>query len=183
MNRRLGGAKDDPEDPQTNLPDPFPRNPTTSPSLVLPDLGEVVRLALPLLTGLALTGPSLAALALALAAVAFFLAGKPVASLLETSRKRGAGRPSTGVKTSASFLLGEGLGSGSVGVWLGGAAIWPELALPLAAASLLVLVAPLDRGGALRAELLEATALTTLVLPLAAASGANPARALLATGV
>jgi hypothetical protein len=183
MTRRLGAAKDDPEGPQGSLPDAFPGNPTTSPSLALPDLGAVVRLALPLLTGLALAVPSLAALALALAAVAFFLAGKPVAFLLGTSRKRGTGRPLKGLKTSAALLLGVGLGSASVGVWLGGSAIWPELAFPLAAASLLVLVALLDGGVTLKAELLEATALATLLLPLAAASGANPLRALLAAAV
>jgi hypothetical protein len=152
-------------------------------SLLPREHGAYAQLAFPVLTGLSLSAPSLAAAALALAAVAFFLANEPVAVLLGTRGKRLKEALGRRAKIQGALLLGLGTGLGAVGIWSGGTAIWPEIAYPLAAATLLIPTVLLGRQKTIFGELLVVTAFATLLLPLAAASGVDPLRAGLAAAV
>jgi hypothetical protein len=166
---------------------PTPKNPysfmATNQSLLPKEHGAYAELAFPLITGLALAAPSLPALSLGLAAVLLFLANEPLAVLLGARGKRLKDQLGERAKVRGSFLLGGATGLGMLGVWRGGAEIWPELAYPLAAGALLVPLVLLGKQKTIFGEFVVVTAFTTLLLPLAAASGADPQRALSATGV
>ncbi len=152
-------------------------------SLLPKEHGAYAQLAFPLLTGLALSFPSPAALALGMAAVAFFLANEPVAVLLGTRGKRLKDGAGDRAKGRAALLLSLGAVLGLVGVWRGGAAVWPELAFPVSAAILLIPVVLAGRQKSLPGEILVITGFSTLLLPLAAASGVPTLKAALAAGV
>lgn len=152
-------------------------------SLLPKEHGAYAELAFPLITGLALAPPSAAALALGGAAVALFLANEPVAILLGARGRRLKGETADRARSRFAFLLGGATGLGLLGIWRAGQEIWPEVLFPAAAAFLLIPLVFQGRQKTLSGEFLVITAFATLPLPLAAASGADPARALAATGV
>jgi hypothetical protein len=152
-------------------------------SLLPKEHGAYAELAFPLVTGLALTTPSLPALSLGLAAVFLFLANEPLAILLGARGKRLKEQLGERARMRGSFLLGGATGLGLLGVWTGGAEIWPEALFPLAAGSLLIPLVLSGKQKTLFGEFVVVTAFATLLLPLAAASGADPHRAALAAGV
>lgn len=152
-------------------------------SLLPREHGAYAQLAFPLVTGLGLATPSLPAVALALAAVAFFLANEPVAILLGTRGQRLEEKLGKQARSRGAILAGLGTGLGLLGVCTGGAILWPALAYPMAAAALLIPVVLLGKQKTLFGEFLVITTFATLLLPLAAASGAHPIRAGLAAAV
>jgi hypothetical protein len=123
------------------------------------------------------------ALALGVAAVLLFLANEPVAILLGVRGKRLQEHLGPPARRRARRLLAAGAVLGGLGLFLGWPAIWPEILPPLLAGLLLIPVARAGRQKSLPGELLVLTAFSTLVLPLAAASGGDSIRALLAAGV
>lgn len=152
-------------------------------SLLPKEHGAYAQLAFPLLTGLGLAGPSVSAMSIALAAVAFFLANEPAAILLGVRGKRLKEQLGSAAKARGLLLGGLGTGLALAGVWMGGSALWPELAWPMAAAALLVPTVLAGRQKSFFGEILVVTAFATIILPLAAASGADPGRAKLAAAV
>jgi hypothetical protein len=155
----------------------------TNQSLLPKEHGAYAELAFPLITGLALAPPSLPVFSLGLAAVFLFLANEPLAILLGARGKRLQDQLGERAKSRGSFLLGGATGLGMLGIWRGGAEVWPELLYPLAAGSLLVPLVLLGKQKTIFGEFVVVTAFATLLLPLAAASGADPERAVLAAGV
>jgi hypothetical protein len=153
------------------------------PSLLPKEHGAYAELAFPLITGLALAVPSLSALALGGAAVLLFLLNEPVAILLGSRGKRLKDQLGDQATQRASFLLGGATGLGLLGLWNGGTDIWPELAYPMAAGALLIPLLLRGTQKSIFGEFVVVTAFATLLLPLAAASGADPQRAAAAAGV
>jgi len=153
------------------------------PSLLPKEHGAYAELAFPLITGLALAVPSLAALALGGAAVLLFLLNEPVAVLLGARGKRLKDQLGDRATNRAAFLLGGATGLGLMGLWKGGADLWPELAYPMAAGALLVPLVLRGQQKSLFGEFVVVTAFSTLLLPLAAASGAESERAIHAAAV
>lgn len=156
---------------------------STKPSLLPREHGAYAELAFPLITGLALATPSLATLSLGLAVVLLFLANEPVAILMGARGKRLKTQEGERASNRAAFLLGGATGLGLLGIWKGGTTLWPELALPLLAAILLIPMALKGKQKTLLGEFVVLTAFASLVLPLAAGSGADSGKALLAAGV
>lgn len=156
---------------------------TTTARLLPKEHGAYAQLGFPLTTGLALGGPSLPAIVLGTAAVVLFLANEPVAVLLGIRGKRLKEQQADVARRRAGLLLGSGGVLGVTGLALGWPAIWPGVLLPALAGLLLVPVVLVGKQKSLPGEILVLTAFSTLVLPLAAASGADPLRAGLATGV
>lgn len=153
-------------------------------SLLLPrEHGAYAQLAFPLTTGLALTPPSGAALALGAAAVCLFLANEPLSILLGTRGARLREQQGARARVRAGILLGSGAAFGVMGVASGWPTVWPQILVPALAGLLLVPLALTGRQKSLPGEFLVLTAFSTLVLPLAAASGADPIRPVLAAGV
>ena len=153
------------------------------PSLLPREHGAYAQLMFPLLTGLGLSMPSPAALALALAAIAFFLANEPLAILMGVRGERLKGQLRNRAAVRAALLLGSGLALGFWGIWRSGSAIWPEMIFPMLAGILLVFLVISGRQKTILGELVVVTAFASLLLPLAAASGAEPSRAVAAAGV
>ena len=154
------------------------------PSLLPREHGAYAELAFPLVTGLALGGrPSLPALALGGAAVAFFLANEPAAVLLGARGKRLRDQLGDRARSRGIVLFGAGILLGAAGVLGAGASVWPVVLLPLVAGALLVPMVLAGRHKSVPGELLVVTAFTSLLLPLATASGADPGRAIAASGV
>lgn len=149
--------------------------PTTS-SLLPREHGVYAELVFPLATGLAVTAPSLPALALAFAAVALFLAHEPVAVLLGARGGRLKDQLGRKARSRSLLLIGAGVLLGGAGVAGAGATIWPVLLFPALAGALLVPMVISGRHKSVAGELLVVTTLSTLCLPLAAASGASPGR-------
>lgn len=145
-------------------------------SLLPREHGAYAELAFPLLTGVALGAPSLQVLALASAAVAFFLANEPVAILLGARGGRIKDQQGQRAKRRGLVLIGAGLLLGGAGVLGAGASIWPALLFPTLAGALLIPMALSGRQKSVLGELLVVTAFSTLILPFAAASGLSPIR-------
>lgn len=156
---------------------------STSSRLLPREHGAYAQLAFPVLTGLLLSWPSPAALLLAGAAVSFFLANEPLAILLGVRGVRLLDREGERARKRAGLLLAAGSVLGGLGVLLGWPVVWPEILPPAGAGLLLIPVVRAGRQKSLPGEILVLTAFSTLVLPLVAASGGDPVRALLATGV
>ena len=97
-------------------------------SLLPREHGAYAELAFPLLTGVALGAPSLPVLALASAAVAFFLANEPVAILLGARGGRIKDQQGQRAKRRGLVLIGAGILLGGVGLLGAAASIWPDAA-------------------------------------------------------
>lgn len=153
-------------------------------SLLLPkEHGAYAQLAFPLTTGLALTPPSPAALALGASAVCLFLANEPLSILLKTRGARLKEQQGARARVRAGILLGSGSAFGALGLAMGWPAVWPLVLVPALAGLLLVPMALTGRQKSLPGEFLVLTVFSTLVPPLAVASGADPIRPVLAAGV
>jgi len=153
------------------------------PNLLPKEHGAYAELAFPLVTGLALSRPSLPALALAAAAVAFFLANEPAAVLLGVRRMRLKDQVGERARRRAATLVSGGILLGVTGILSAGSTVWPVILLPLGSGILLIPMVLAGRHKSVPGELLVVSAFTTLLLPLASASGANPGRAVAAVGV
>lgn len=153
------------------------------PSLLPKEHGAYAQMAFPLGTGLLLSAPSFSAFALALAAIALFLSNEPMAILLGVRGKRLKDQLGARAKGRATLLVGVGVGLGLVGLWRSGSTVWPEIVYPLAAAVLLIPTVLLGRQKSLIGEFVVVTTFSSLLLPLAAASGANHVQAVLAAVV
>jgi hypothetical protein len=155
----------------------------TRSSLLPKEHGAYAELVLPLVTGLAAAPPSLPALALASAAVAFFLANEPVAVLLGARGERLKAQVGPRARRRGFLLMGVGIALGGGGIAGAGASVWPVLLCPLLAAALLIPMVLARRHKSVPGELLVVTAFSTFALPLAAASGVPPIRVIPAVGV
>jgi len=153
------------------------------PSLLPKEHGAYAQLAFPLVTGMALAVPTLSTLTLGAAAVALFLANEPAAIVLGARGKRLKEQEGPRAKLRGSILLGAGSILGVVGLAAGWPQIWPVVLLPFIASILLIPMVLMGRQKTLFGEFLVITAFTTLLLPMAAASGADPTRAALASAV
>jgi len=147
--------------------------------LLLPkEHGAYAELAFPLVTGLALATPTWPAVAIGLAAVALFLAHEPLAVAVGIRGGRLKEKVGSRAIRQGIALLGGGGILGAAGLLGAGPALWPAIIFPLAAAAALVPLVSMGRQKTLLGEFVVVTAFSTLVLPMAAASGADPARAL-----
>ena len=152
-------------------------------SLFPKEHGAYAQLAFPLVTGMALAVPTLSTLLLGAAGVAFFLANESAAILLGARGVRLKNQEGSRAKFWGSWLLGIGCVLGVVGLVSGWPDVWPSVLLPFMAFLLLVPGVLLGRQKTVRGEFLVITAFTTLILPMAAASGVDPMRAALASAV
>ena len=153
------------------------------PTLLPREHGAYAELFFPLLTGILLAAPTLPALALGAASVALFLANEPVAILLGVRGQRLLETQGARARTRAGVLVGLGFLLGILGLAGAGSAVWPEILLPVLTGALLVPLVLMGKQKSLVGEFLVLSAFSTLLLPLAAASGADPGRAILATAV
>ncbi|MGD8361430.1 MAG: YwiC-like family protein [Gemmatimonadota bacterium] len=153
------------------------------PTLLPKEHGAYAELAFPLVTGLAAAPPSFPALALASAAVAFFLANEPIAVLLGARGQRLKKQVGPRARRRGFLLMGTGIALGGGGIVGAGASIWPALLCPLLSAALLIPMVLARRHKSVSGELLVVTAFSTFVLPLAAASGVAPIRMIPAAAV
>jgi hypothetical protein len=140
--------------------------------------GAYAELVFPLLTGLALATPSVPALALGSAVIAFFLANEPVAILQGTRGRRLKDQLGRRARKRGLFLIGAGLLFGAAGVLGAGSSVWPVILLPALTGILLIPLVSSRRHKSVVGELLVVTTFSTLILPLSAASGADLARAI-----
>jgi hypothetical protein len=147
------------------------------PTLLPREHGAYAELAFPLITGLAMTIPSLSSLALGASAVLFFLANESVAILLGVRGKRLQTQLGTPARARGRTLLGLGIALGLAGILGAGPSAWPEIILPVASGVLLIPTVLTGRQKTILGEILVVTAFSTLVLPLAIASGAETDRA------
>lgn len=152
-------------------------------SLFPKEHGAYAQLAFPLVTGMALAMPTPSTISLGAAGVAFFLANEPAAVLLGGRGVRLKKREGTRARLRGESLSAVGVVLGVGGVVTGWPAIWPSVLLPFFASLLLVPGILLGRQKTLPGEFLVITAFTTLILPMAAASGVDPIRAALASTV
>jgi hypothetical protein len=132
---------------------------------------------------MALAKPTLPTLALAAAGVAFFLANESAVVLLGARGGRLKSQEGGRAKFWGSVLLGTGGILGVVGLATGWPSVWPTVLLPFTAGLLLIPMVLAGRHKTLLGELLVITAFTTLLLPMAGASGVDPVRAGLAAAV
>lgn len=153
------------------------------PSLLPREHGAYAELIFPLVTGLALTSPSLPSILLGAAAVLFFLAHEPAAILMGARGKRLKDQLGEGARFRGALLLGLASGLGFLGMWKGGTQVWLAAVVPMAAAALLVPLVLTGRQKTLFGEFVVLTTFSTLLLPLASASGADMNRAGVAAGV
>lgn len=145
--------------------------------------GAYAELVFPVATGLLLASPSPWAVSLALAAVAFFWAHEPLAILLGTRGQRIRDRRGDRAQRLGWVLAGSGATLGAIG-WVGaGGTVWPTILLPSLAGLGIVSLALRGSQKTLLGEILVVTAFSTLLLPLASASGAEMGRALAASAV
>ncbi len=136
--------------------------------------GAYAELAFPLATGLGLAHPRLPTLALALAAVALFLAHEPVAILLGARGRRLRSQLGRRARAWGALLLVTGTALGAAATALDPTAVWPGLLYPALPALALL---PLVRAGQQKTfpgELLVVTVFAALILPLTLASGGSP---------
>ena len=156
---------------------PVPLIMANHPTLLPREHGAYAELAFPLITGWAMAIPSLSALALGASAVLFFLANESVAILLGVRGKRLHTQLGTPARARARTLMGLGAVLGLAGILGAGPSVWPEILLPAAPGALLIPTVLNGRQKTFPGEILVVTAFSTLVLPLAMASGADPDRA------
>ncbi len=150
---------------------------TKGPSLLPREHGAYAELAFPLVTGLSLAQPSLAALALAGAAVAFFLVHEPLAILLGLRGQRLKEHFSRRAPPRVASLLVAALILAALSWRMSEGRIWPSVLLPLVPVAVLIPLVLSGRQKTLAGEVLAIAAFSGLVLPLAAACGADAARA------
>lgn len=146
-------------------------------SLLPKEHGAYAQLAFPLVTGMALAMPTLSTLLLGAAGVAFFLANEPAAILLGGRGVRLKKKEGARARLRGESLSAVGVVLGVLGVVTGWPAIWPSVLLPFLAFLFLVPGVLIGRQKTLPGEFLVITAFTTLILPMAAASGVDPTRA------
>lgn len=147
-------------------------------SLAPREHGAYGQLAVPAVTAFAMGRPTLAACALALAAVLVFLAHEPALVVLG---RRGS-RASRHAARAQRFVVGLGIGAlaaGALGLWLSPPARTLTL-LPLALALALAVAVVRGVEKTLWGEILAASALSGAALPIALASGVGATTALLA---
>jgi len=153
-------------------------------TLLLPrEHGAYAQLTFPLLTGLALSGATPGAVALAAAAVLIFLANEPLAVILGARGDRLRNQLGERARLQGLLLTVGGIGLAGLGLTLGWPAVWPSILVPAVAGLGLIPLALTGRQKSLPGEILVLTAFSTLVLPLAAQSGVPMLRATLAAGV
>jgi hypothetical protein len=154
-----------------------------TPSLLPKEHGAYAQLAFPLVTGLAMAVPSLSTVTLGAAGVAFFLANEAAAILLGARGVRLKNHEGARARVRGSWLLVVGGLLGALGLATGWPEIWPSVLLPSVAILLLLPLVLMNRQKTLLGEFLVITAFSTLLLPMAAASGVDPMRAALAASV
>ena len=152
-------------------------------SLFPKEHGAYAQLAFPLVTGMALAVPTLSTISFGLAGVAFFLANEPATILLGGRGVRLQNKAGSRAKLRGESLSAVGVVLGVVGLVTGWPVVWPSVLLPLFAGLALVPMVLTGRQKTLGGELLAITAFTTLMLPMAVASGVDPVRAALASAV
>lgn len=155
----------------------------SSASLLPKEHGAYAQLAFPLVTGLAMAVPSISTVALGATGVAFFLANEPAAIVLGTRGGRRKKQQGPRAKIMGEGLSAAGCLLGAMGLATGWPEVWPSILYPSVAVLLLLPLVLMNRHKSLFGEILVITAFTTLMLPMAAASGVDPVRAALASAV
>lgn len=135
--------------------------------------GAYAELGFPILTGLTAGVPTVAALALAGAAVALFLAHEPVAVLTGMRGERLLTSLGGQARRRAGLLVGLGVLAGAAGLGIAGPDVRLAALLPIAAGLLLVPWVLSRRQKSLAGELAVIVAFAATVLPVGLAVGAS----------
>jgi hypothetical protein len=156
---------------------------STTRSLWPREHGAYAELAFPILTGLSAGAATVAALCLAAATVAFFLAHEPmaVASGIRGGRLRDA--EGSRARVRAGWLAALGLVLGTVGFAAGSGDVRRAVLVPVGAVLALLPWILAGRQKTLSAEIVVVAAFAAVVLPLAVAAGATWRFAWTASGV
>lgn len=152
-------------------------------SLLPREHGAYAQLALPMLTALASTWPSLAAIAMSAAAVAVFLSHEPLAILFGMRGTRALREGRERCVRRLIVLAIVAIAGGICGLVMGPPIARTSVALPIGLASSLALVMARKKERTLFGELLAVAMLSTVSLPIALSSGVTLKGALLATCV
>ena len=145
--------------------------------------GAYAELAFPILTGLSAGKPTLAAVSLAAATVAFFLAHEPLAIATGVRGRRLESAEGDRARCRAGWLAAAGVMLGALGIAAGSGDVrWAAL-VPGAAVLALVPWVAARRQKTLVAEVIVVAAFATVVLPLSIAVGATWQFAWTAAGV
>ncbi|UCD25485.1 MAG: YwiC-like family protein [Gemmatimonadota bacterium] len=146
-------------------------------SLLPREHGAYAEIAFPLLTGLTLGRPSLAATSIAIAATAFFLMHEPVAVLVGVRGARGKELWGDRARGRVIWLAIVGVVAGTAAVVLAPSAARLALLMPLGVGAVLLPAFLSGRLKTLAAEVLVIAALSATILPMAVSSGVEWSRA------
>lgn len=145
--------------------------------------GAYFELGFPLLTGLTVAGPTVSSAAIALAAVALFLAHEPLAVLSGLRGRRLQEQAGADARATFAVLVTIGALVGVTGIWLAGAAAQRAALVPLVLAAALVPWIIRRQQKSVAAELVVVAVFASLVLPVGAAGGMEPGIARIAAAV
>lgn len=135
--------------------------------------GAYAELGFPILTGLTAGVPSVAAVALAGAAVALFLAHEPIAVVSGMRGERLRTSVGAEARRRAGALIGLGVLAGAAGLGVGGTDVRRAALIPIAAGLLLLPWVLSRRQKSIAGELVVILAFAATALPIALAVGAG----------
>ncbi len=145
--------------------------------------GAYAYVAFPLVGGLLMARPTLAAVAFAVAAVAFFLAHEPLAVLLGSRGQRLRTSLGDAARGRLPWLFGIGIGAGIAAFVTAPPLARAYALVPLSLGLALVPAVVRRRQKTLLGEIVVLAAFSTMVLPLAVASGVPAGHAWAVAGV
>jgi len=152
-------------------------------SLLPREHGAYAEIAFPLLTGLTLSQPSLAAICIALSAISFFLMHEPVAVWIGVRGTRAKELWSAHARERTAWLATIGVGTGAAAMVMAPAEARLTALVPLGFGAALLPAFLSGRLKTLMSEVLVIAALSGTVLPMAVSSGVEWSLAWIAGGV
>ena len=152
-------------------------------SLLPREHGAYAEVAFPLLTGLTLAKPSLAALCIVLSVISFFLIHEPVAVLIGVRGTRAKELWGARARKRTAWLVMVGVGTGTAAMVTSTTDRRLAALVPLGAGVLLLPAFLSGRLKTLTSEILVIAALSATVLPMAVSSGVGWSRAWIASSV
>lgn len=156
---------------------------TNAPSLLPREHGATAELVFPLLTGLSIARPTLAGIAFALSAVAWFLAHEPLAVLMRLRGDRVLAAAGDRARRRVVVLAALGVSAGAFALAAAPPPARWAAVVPLGAAVLLAPAVVLRRQKTLWAEALVILAFAGMVLPMGMAAGVTWRTGWLVAGV
>jgi hypothetical protein len=143
--------------------------------------GAYAQLGFPLITALALGGPSAAAWCWVITALTIFLAHEPVLILAGERGRRTRAQLAPRARSTAVLLLGIAVGAGVLGWWLAPRNARFAVLAPIALGTILVPLILSHREKTLIGELLASITFASMAIPVALAGGASGGAALVAS--